>query len=270
VGANLQDRYEITVVLRMNQPFSSFKDATLAPPEEAKEPDPQLREWLDGGQGVYTTNGAVMSFIKRSRPQLPDPDLFLFGLVTDFRGYYPGYSKRIQAARAYFTWAVLKGNTRNRGRVEIRSDDPCDVPDIDFNYFNGEGWQEDLDAMVHAVEFILGITKGYGRRIEEEEAPGEQKHSRKDLEAYVRDQAWGHHASCTCKIGADGDPMAVLDSSFRVRGTQGLRVVDASVFPHIPGLFIVSAIYMIAEKASDVILADARHASHQQEAPNSW
>jgi choline dehydrogenase len=51
--------------------------------------------------------------------------------------------------------------------------------------------------------------------------------------------------------------MAVLDSDFRVRGTQGLRVVDASVFPHIPGLFIVLAVYMIAEKASDEILADA-------------
>lgn len=52
--------------------------------------------------------------------------------------------------------------------------------------------------------------------------------------------------------------MAVLDGDFRVRGTRGLRVVDASVFPRIPGLFIVSAVFMIAEKASDVILADAR------------
>jgi choline dehydrogenase len=51
--------------------------------------------------------------------------------------------------------------------------------------------------------------------------------------------------------------MAVLDSRFRVRGTQGLRVVDASVFPKIPGYFIVSAVYMISEKATDVILADA-------------
>ena len=115
--------------------------------------------------------------------------------------------------------------------------------------------------MVHALEFILGITKGYGRRVEEEEAPGQQKHSRKDLEEFVRNEAWGHHASCTCKIGVDGDRMAVLDGDFRVRGTKGLRVVDASVFPRIPGLFIVSAIYMIAEKASDVILRDARHAS---------
>mgnify|MGYP003693683785 CR=1 FL=1 len=48
----------------------------------------------------------------------------------------------------------------------------------------------------------------------------------------------------------------VVDSKFRVHGTKGLRIVDASVFPKIPGFFIVSSVYMIAEKASDVILAD--------------
>jgi choline dehydrogenase len=76
------------------------------------------------------------------------------------------------------------------------------------------------------------------------------------LAKYVRDTAWGHHASCTCPIGPprlDG----VLTSDFKVHGTQGLRVADASVFPRIPGFFIVSAIYMIAEKAADVILAEA-------------
>jgi choline dehydrogenase len=52
--------------------------------------------------------------------------------------------------------------------------------------------------------------------------------------------------------------MAVLDSRFRVRGVERLRVVDASVFPHIPGLFLVAPVYMIAEKASDVIIEDAR------------
>ncbi len=264
VGANLQDRYESSVVLRMDRPFSSFKDATLKPPEPGEEPDPQLKEWLEKGEGVYTTNGAVMSFIKRSQADLADPDLYVFGLVTDFRGYYPDYSKRIQEARRYFTWAVLKGSTHNRaGTVQIRSADPRDVPEINFHYFEegSDGGKKDLDAVVHALKFIFGITRGYGHRIDEEEAPGKDKHSHKDLEEFVRNQAWGHHASCTCKIGADGDPMAVLDSNFRVRGTKGLRVVDASVFPRIPGLFIVLAIYMIAEKASDVILADAKKAA---------
>jgi choline dehydrogenase-like flavoprotein len=80
----------------------------------------------------------------------------------------------------------------------------------------------------------------------------------RDLAQFVKDNAWGHHASCTCKIGRKDDPMAVLDGDFRVYGARGLRVVDASVFPKIPGFFIVTSVYMIAEKAADVILADVR------------
>jgi choline dehydrogenase len=91
---------------------------------------------------------------------------------------------------------------------------------------------------------------------EEEEAPNGKE--RNDLAQFVKDNAWGHHASCTCKIGRKEDPMAVLDGNFKVYGTQGLRVVDASVFPRIPGFFIVTSVYMIAEKAADAILADGR------------
>jgi len=75
-----------------------------------------------------------------------------------------------------------------------------------------------------------------------------------DLKDFVRDHAWGHHASCTCPIGRPEEG-GVLTTDFRVHGTSGLRVVDASVFPRIPGLFIVSAVYMIAEKAAEVIHA---------------
>ena len=77
-----------------------------------------------------------------------------------------------------------------------------------------------------------------------------------DVAQWVADEAWGHHASCSAKIGGDDDPMAVLDARFRVRGVDGLRVVDASVFPEIPGFFIVLPIFMVSEKATDVILAD--------------
>ena len=66
-----------------------------------------------------------------------------------------------------------------------------------------------------------------------------------------------YQASCSCPIGKNDDKMAVLDSRFLVRGTLNLRVVDASVFPKIPGFFIVSAVYMISEKATDVILQAA-------------
>jgi choline dehydrogenase len=91
--------------------------------------------------------------------------------------------------------------------------------------------------------------------------PGPAYDTPQQLREFIQREAWGHHASCTNKIGADDDPMAVLDSRFCVRKTKGLRVVDASVFPKIPGYFIVSAIYMISEKAADLIIEDARRDS---------
>lgn len=78
------------------------------------------------------------------------------------------------------------------------------------------------------------------------------------IETYIKNTAWGHHCSCTCAIGADGDPMAVLDSSFRVRGVSGLRVVDASVYPRIPGTFTLLSTYLVGEKAADVILSQRK------------
>src|SRR6185503_14711032 len=77
---------------------------------------------------------------------------------------------------------------------------------------------------------------------------------------FIRSQAWGHHASCTCRIGRRDDG-GVVSSDFEVHGIAGLRVVDASVFPRIPGFFLVSAIYMIGEKAADVIAAAAAKAT---------
>ena len=115
----------------------------------------------------------------------------------------------------------------------------------------------DLDAVVEAVQFVRGIMKEQPF-VRQELIPGEAVQTEEEIKQYIRDVAWGHHCSCTCKIGADDDPMAVLDSNFRVRGTKNLRVVDASVFPHIPGYFIVLPIYMISEKAADVIIQDAR------------
>jgi len=92
--------------------------------------------------------------------------------------------------------------------------------------------------------------------VAEEEEPGARVQSDAELRDYVRARAWGHHAAGTCPIGPR-ERGGVLTSDFRVHGTRGLRVVDASVFPRIPGFFPVSAIYMVAEKAADDILAQA-------------
>jgi choline dehydrogenase-like flavoprotein len=106
--------------------------------------------------------------------------------------------------------------------------------------------------VVEGIKFVRRLTSSL-KFIVREELPGPGVQSFEELKEYVRNNAWGHHASCSCKIGQDSDPMAVLDSKFRVRGVTGLRVVDASIFPSIPGYFIVCSIYTAAEKAADVI-----------------
>src|SRR5262249_14442011 len=89
-----------------------------------------------------------------------------------------------------------------------------------------------------------------------EVVPGPAVVTKEQIGQFVKDEAWGHHASCTCPIGSRENG-GVLDSRFRVHGTKGLRVVDASVFPKTPGFFLALPIYMISEKAFDAIVEDA-------------
>jgi choline dehydrogenase len=260
VGENLQDRYEVGVVSRLRRPFTLLQGASFAPPAGNGPIDPFFAEW-EKGKGLYASNGTLVGIIKRSTKEKSEPDLYIFGLPGTFKGYVPGYSAQFERYRDRFTWAVLKAHTNNTaGRVTLRSKDPRDMPDIDFHYF-GEGndlRQEDLDAVVKGVEFVRDMNQHLGSLLDDEEWPGKLVDTPEKLRAFIQNEAWGHHASCTNKIGADDDPLAVLDSRFRVRKTEGLRVVDASVFPRIPGYFIVSAVYMISEKAFDVISEDAQ------------
>jgi choline dehydrogenase len=260
VGENLQDRYEVGVVSEMEADFALLRDCTFEAPRPGQDPDPCFAEWQSGA-GPYTTNGVVLAIVKKSRPERPEPDLFIFGLPSFFGGYTPGYSRQIAGKRNCFTWAILKAHTRNTaGRVMLKSDDPRDVPEINFHYFDegNDADGEDVESVVDGVEFVrrlMGLASGVTRG---ELLPGDGASTREEIKEFVKNEAWGHHASGTCKMGPPDDRMAVVDSRFRVYGTRNLRVVDASVFPRIPGFFIVSAVYMIGEKASDVILADAK------------
>jgi len=253
VGKNLQDRYEVGVVNRMSfDSWEILKGVTFS------HGDPTYQEWATRHEGLYTSNGAVLAAILKSAPQRPLPDLFCFALLGLFGGYFPGYSAAEVTKPNYLTWAILKGHTQNRaGEVVLRSADPLNTPLINFHYFD-EGSDtagEDLDSVVAGIRFVRKLTaklKDQGL-IAAEEQPGESLQSDEELKDFVRSVAWGHHASCTCAIG----PREAGGSDFRVHGTQRLRVVDASVFPRIPGFFIASAVYMIGEKAADVILASS-------------
>ena len=261
VGENLQDRYEVGVISEFVGDFALIEGGTFIPPDAGQEPDALLKQWATDGTGVYASNGVLVGIIKRSQKDLADPDLYIFGLPGFFKGYQPGYSKIFERHHNRFTWAILKARTNNSGSVQLASANPWDRPWIDFKYFGDGGRQNDpdLEAVADGVEFAREMNQRLRKLglIKQEEVPGPEYRDDK-LREFIKNEAWGHHASCTCKIGADNDPLAVLDSRFRVRKTEGLRVVDASVFPKIPGYFIVSAIYMISEKATDVIIADAK------------
>ncbi len=250
VGRNLQDRYEVGVVNRMNfKEWDAYKGASFG------TADPQYKEWQERRSGVYATNGSLLTMFRRSKSAEELPDLFCMSLLARFSGYAPNYSRAFAEKLNYLTWVVLKAHTRNRsGEVTLRSNDPRDTPLVNFNYFR-EGGEEDLSAVVDGIRFVRRLTRKLKAQglIAEEEVPGEQVESDDALRDFVRNSAWGHHASCTCSIGPP-ELGGVLDGDFRVHGVRGLRVVDASVFPRIPGFFIVSAIYMIGEKAADVIL----------------
>lgn len=257
VGANLQDRYEVGLVLRMKADWPLLVGAKF------DRTDRQWRDWSTDASGMYVSNGAAISVAKRSPQAGTGPrDLFFMALLARFAGYKPDYSKAIGAHHNYLTWTVLKARTTNRGgRVTLRSRDPLEPPAVNFHYFQeGDGRPTaDLDAVVHGLHFARRMARPLHDRglVAAEELPGPDVDTSAKLAEFVRDNAWGHHASCTCAIGPR-EHGGVLDGDFRVHGVSGLRVVDASVFPRIPGMFIACAIYMIGEKAAEIIDRDAR------------
>ena len=265
VGQNLQDRYEVAVVNRMNFPaWESLAGATFT------SADAQYHDWAGKRKGVYATNGGILSVVARSSAAAPQPDLFLYAVIGRFEGYFPGYSSMLATHPNYLTWVVLKAHTNNTaGQVTLRSADPRVPPDINFRYFDegNDARGDDLKAVAAGVAIARRLTSGLKAKglIAAEELPGDAVNDA-GLPDFIKQQAWGHHASCTCRIGLRENG-GVLSGDFKVHGVEGLRVVDASVFPRIPGFFIASAVYMIGEKAADVIVAPPRLRAAVRPAP---
>ncbi|KAL7622686.1 hypothetical protein AAE478_006364 [Parahypoxylon ruwenzoriense] len=258
VGKNLRDHYEIPVIQEFPKNFT-FWDSCVAP---EGGPSPCLTEWEKTGTGPWSTLG-FFQFVLYTSSVAPrgERDLIFYGAADGILGHLPPYVNQtgLISATNLFTYTISESHSRNRaGTVTLRSSDPRDVPEINFEYF-ADGGDDDVQGLVDGIEFVRKIFSsipGYNGTTQEV-YPGLAVSSQDQLRQYVRDEAYGHHAAGTAAIGGDDDPLAVLDSKFRVRGVKNLRVVDASVFPNAPGTFPLISFFMMSEKASDAILADA-------------
>lgn len=142
---------------------------------------------------------------------------------------------------------------RSRGRVWLTSPDPDVPPAIDYGYFSDP---YDERILLAGMRMARRVAESEPMRswIAREVFPGPDVVSDEDLSALAR--ATHHtvyHVSCTCRMGAGDDPLAVLDPELRLRGVQGVRVADASAFPSLTTVNPVGAVLMLAERAADLI-----------------
>lgn len=186
-------------------------------------------------------------------PDSGDPDLmFHFGLEPfDMHTRPLGYP----TAENAFSITPNVTRARSRGTVRLRSADPEAPPAIDFRYFTDpEGYDERI--MVEGVRLAreLAASGALSEWVERELAPGPSAQSFEELSEYVRTTAnTVYHPAGTCKMGSPDDPDAVVDPELRVRGVEGLRVADASVFPAMISVNPCITCMMVGEKASDLI-----------------
>ncbi|KAF2966168.1 hypothetical protein GQX73_g7428 [Xylaria multiplex] len=174
-----------------------------------------------------------------------------------FEGFWPGFPTEYGPNQ--YECAIVHINPRSQaGYVRLRSTDPRQMPEINLNFF-AEGGDEDLTELLDAVKTFRTALNSVDAPItpfdERHPCPGvNQKCTDEAQKEFIKLQSYSHHATSTCAIGPADDPMAVLDSKFRVHGVGNLRVVDASAFPKVPGAFPVCPTFMLAEKASADIL----------------
>ncbi|KAK5994035.1 L-sorbose 1-dehydrogenase-like protein [Cladobotryum mycophilum] len=257
VGNYMQDNYEGGVSIRANIPYENnpFANCRFNPALPASE-DPCLQQWQTENYGPYGEGGAPLSmWFKSSVSENKDCDVFLFGAASaDFRGYFPGFSRE-QVPDSNFFWSMVKMQPGNQvGTVTLRSTNPRESPLINFNFFQEKG-DRDLQALEEAHDMVMRVFNATG-------APYTpitvvEPHSGADTKQALKDYTFSHHVSSTCRMGPADHPDYCVDSNFRVNGVDGLRVVDASVFPRSPGAFPVAPTFLISQKAFHLLLSGA-------------
>ena len=240
VGENLQDHLEFYFQFRCRQPITL--NAELNPWRKFLI---GLR-WVLTKKGLGATNHFESCAFIRSRAGIEWPDIqyhFLPGAMRyDGRAAFDGHGFQVH---------VGHNKPNSRGHVRARTPRVQDKPEILFNYLQHADDIEAFRACVRLTREIIGQPAMDAYRGSEIQ-PGEAVQSDAEIDAFVRQAVESaYHPSCACRMGEDS--MAVVDSETRVRGIDGLRVVDSSIFPTIPNGNLNSPTIMVAERAADII-----------------
>ncbi len=244
VGHDLQDHLQVRVVMRCTQRIT-LNDIINHP----------LRRTLAGARyaafrtGPLSIAAGTSGAFFKTNPRLATPDIQIHFLPfsTDKMG------EKLHSFSG-FTASVCQLRPESRGSLRIRSADPAAPPEIRINYLATE---VDRTANVEGLKILRRILQAPALRpyVVEEVDPGKKVSTDDELLNYCRARGSTiYHPTSTCRMGSD--PLAVVDARLRLRGIEGLRVVDASVMPDLVSGNTNAAIIMIAEKASDMILED--------------
>ncbi len=243
VGANLQDHLEFYFQMACSKPVTLYKYANLLGKALVGA------RWLFLRSGLGATNHFESCGFIRSRAGIKYPDIqyHFFPMAVSYDG-------NSLASEHGFQAHVGPMRSKSRGSVTLRSDDPREKPVIRFNYLSHpDDWAE-MRACVRLTREIFqqdAFAPWRGREIQ----PGAEVTSDEAIDAFIAQKVESaYHPSCTCKIGALDDPMAVVDSELRVIGIEGLRVVDSSVMPSVTTGNLNAPSIMIGEKGADHIL----------------
>jgi choline dehydrogenase len=246
VGHDLQDHLQVRIVMRCSRAIT-LNDIVNNP---ARKVLAGLR-YAAFRTGPLTIAAGTSGAFFKTNPRLATPDIQVHFLPfsTDKMG------EKLHAFSG-FTASVCQLRPESRGSLRIRSADPAAPPEIRINYLASE---VDRTAFVEGLKILRKVLRApaLAPYTIEEVDPGAKVVSDEALLAYCRERGSTiYHPTSTCRMG--NDPLAVVDQGLRLRGIDGLRVVDASVMPDLVSGNTNAPIIMIAEKASDMILQDAR------------
>jgi choline dehydrogenase len=243
VGENLQDHLEFYFQVACTQPITLYSSMGLWSRALIGV------RWLIFKDGLGATNHFETGGFIRSRAGVPYPDIqfhFLPLAVT-----YDGSSLTKEHG---FQAHVGPMRSKSRGHVRLASADPFDKPKIRFNYLTHPDDMDEMRACLRLTREIFAqpaFNPYRGREMQ----PGPNIVDDAQIDAFVRGKVESaYHPSCTCKMGSQEDPMAVVDPEARVIGVEGLRVVDSSIMPSITTGNLNAPTIMLAEKAADHIL----------------